>query len=81
MPVTKEVRTCCGSENNNRTSSPLDTPQINTIDNSVSAQLLVRGGSVVNGRMYLADFRLPACFFKEKTPLNTSSPSPKTSSR
>jgi len=42
----------------NRSSGPLDTPQINTIDNSVSAQLLVRGGSVVNGRIYLLRFSL-----------------------
>ena len=44
--------------NNNRTSSPLDTPQINSVDNSVSGQLLVRGGSVVNGRMYVLRFSL-----------------------
>ena len=42
----------------NRTSSPLDTPQINSVDNSVSAQLLLRGGAVVNGRMYLLRFSL-----------------------
>jgi len=42
----------------NRTSGPLDTPPINSVDNSVSGQLLVRGGSVVNGRMYLLRFSL-----------------------
>ena len=44
--------------NNNRTSGPLDTPAINSVDNSVSGQLLVRGGSVVNGRIYLLRFSL-----------------------
>jgi hypothetical protein len=36
----------------NRTPGPLDTPQINSIDNSISGQLTVRGSSVLNGRMY-----------------------------
>ena len=36
----------------NRTPGPLDTPQITSIDNSVSGQLTVHGTSVLNGRMY-----------------------------
>jgi hypothetical protein len=36
----------------NRTPGPLDTPQIVSIDNSVSGQLTVRGMAVLNGRMY-----------------------------
>jgi len=36
----------------NRTPGPLDTPQINSIDNSVSGQLTVNGTAVLNGRMY-----------------------------
>jgi hypothetical protein len=36
----------------NRTSGPLDTPQINGIDNSISGQLTVNGTAVLNGRMY-----------------------------
>ena len=36
----------------NRTSGPLDTPAIQSIDNSVSGQLLVRGVGVLNGRIY-----------------------------
>jgi hypothetical protein len=42
----------------NRTPGPLDTPQINSIDNSVSGQLTVRGSSVLNGRMYLLQYSL-----------------------
>ena len=42
----------------NRTPGPLDTPQITSIVNSVSGQLLVRGTSVLNGRMYLLQFSL-----------------------
>lgn len=42
----------------NRTSGPLDTPVIGHIDNSVSGQLLVRGSSVLNGRMYRLQFSL-----------------------
>jgi hypothetical protein len=41
---------------NNRTPGPLDTPQIAGIDNSVSRQLTVRGGAVLNGRMYQLQF-------------------------
>jgi hypothetical protein len=36
----------------NRTSGPLDTPAINDILNSISGQLMVRGQSVLNGRLY-----------------------------
>ena len=43
---------------NNRTPGPLDTPQIDSIDNSVSGQLTVRGGAVMNGRMYQLQFSL-----------------------
>ena len=43
---------------NNRTPGPLDTPQIVSIDNSVSEQLTVRGGAVLNGRMYQLQFSL-----------------------
>jgi hypothetical protein len=43
---------------NNRTPGPLDTPQINSIDNSVNGQLTVRGGAVLNGRMYQLQFSL-----------------------
>ena len=43
---------------NNRTPGPLDTPQIAGIDNSVSGQLTVRGGAVLNGRMYQLQFSL-----------------------
>ena len=43
---------------NNRTPGPLDTPQIVSIDNSVSGQLTVRGGAVINGRMYQLQFSL-----------------------
>jgi hypothetical protein len=43
---------------NNRTPGPLDTPQIVSIDNSVSGQLTVRGGAVLNGRMYQLQFSL-----------------------
>jgi hypothetical protein len=42
----------------NRTPGPLDTPRIINIDNSVSGQLLVRGTSVLNGRMYQLQFSL-----------------------
>jgi hypothetical protein len=42
----------------NRTPGPLDTPQINGIDNSVSGQLMVRGLSVLNGRMYQLQYSL-----------------------
>jgi len=42
----------------NRTPGPLDTPAINSIDNSVSGQLTVRGTSVLNGRMYQLQFSL-----------------------
>ncbi|HEY1719047.1 MAG TPA: hypothetical protein VGH42_12240 [Verrucomicrobiae bacterium] len=42
----------------NRTSGPLDTPQINSIDNSVSGQLTVRGTAVLNGRMYQLQYSL-----------------------
>ena len=42
----------------NRTPGPLDTPQITSIVNSVSGQLLVRGMSVLNGRMYQLQFSL-----------------------
>jgi hypothetical protein len=43
---------------NNRTPGPLDTPVINSIDNSVSGQLTVRGSAVLNGRMYQLQFSL-----------------------
>jgi hypothetical protein len=43
---------------NNRTPGPLDTPQIVSIDNSVSGQLTVRGGAVLNGRIYQLQFSL-----------------------
>src|SRR5271154_348043 len=43
---------------NNRTPGPLDTPQIAGIDNNVSGQLTVRGGAVINGRMYQLQFSL-----------------------
>ena len=43
---------------NNRTPGPLDTPQINSIDNSVSGQLTVRGTAVLNGRMYQLQYSL-----------------------
>jgi hypothetical protein len=43
---------------NNRTPGPLDTPQINSIDNSISGQLLVRGSAVLNGRMYQLQYSL-----------------------
>jgi hypothetical protein len=43
---------------NNRTSGPLDTPAINSIDNSVSGQLTVLGTSVLNGRMYQLRYSL-----------------------
>jgi len=43
---------------NNHTPGPLDTPQINSIDNSVSGQLTVRGTSVLNGRMYQLQYSL-----------------------
>jgi hypothetical protein len=43
---------------NNRTPGPLDTPAINSIDNSVSGQLTVRGASVLNGRMYQLQYSL-----------------------
>jgi len=43
---------------NNRTPGPLDTPPIVSIDNSVSGQLTVRGGAVLNGRMYQLQFSL-----------------------
>jgi hypothetical protein len=36
----------------NRTSGPLDTPGISSINNSVSGQLTVRGQAVLNGRLY-----------------------------
>jgi hypothetical protein len=36
----------------NRTPQPLDTPGINSIDNSVGGQLTVRGTGVLNGRLY-----------------------------
>ena len=36
----------------NRAPQPLDTPTILNIDNSVKGQLMVRGTTVVNGRMY-----------------------------
>jgi len=36
----------------NRTSGPLDTPGIISINNSVSGQLTVRGQAVLNGRLY-----------------------------
>jgi len=42
----------------NRTPGPLDTPQINSIDNSVSGQLTVRGATVLNGRMYQLQYSL-----------------------
>ena len=42
----------------NRTPGPLDTPQISSIDNSVSGQLTVRGMAVLNGRMYQIQFSL-----------------------
>src|SRR5271154_2298709 len=42
----------------NRTPGPLDTPQINGIDNSVSGQLTVNGTAVLNGRMYQLQFSL-----------------------
>ncbi|HVU08465.1 MAG TPA: fibronectin type III domain-containing protein [Verrucomicrobiae bacterium] len=42
----------------NRTPGPLDTPQIVSIDNSVSGQLTVRGGTVLNGRMYQLQYSL-----------------------
>jgi hypothetical protein len=41
----------------NRTPGPLDTPQINSIDNSISGQLTVNGAAVLNGRMYQLQFR------------------------
>jgi hypothetical protein len=44
--------------NYNRTSGPLDTPQIVSIDNSVSGQLTVRGSTVINGRMYQLQYSL-----------------------
>ncbi len=43
---------------NNRTPGPLDTPQINSIENTVSGQLTVRGTAVLNGRMYQLQFSL-----------------------
>ena len=43
---------------NNRTPAPLDTPQINSIDNSVSGQLTVHGGVVLNGRIYQLQYSL-----------------------
>jgi hypothetical protein len=42
----------------NRTPGPLDTPQINSIDNTVSGQLTVRGTAVLNGRMYQLQYSL-----------------------
>jgi hypothetical protein len=42
----------------NRTSGPLDTPQINGIDNSVGGQLTVSGTAVLNGRMYQLQYSL-----------------------
>jgi hypothetical protein len=42
----------------NRTPGPLDTPQINSIDNSVSGQLTVSGTAVLNGRMYELQYSL-----------------------
>jgi hypothetical protein len=42
----------------NRTPGPLDTPQINSIDNSVSGQLTVNGTAVLNGRMYELQYSL-----------------------
>ena len=42
----------------NRTPGPLDTPQINSIDNSVSGQLTVHGTAVLNGRMYQLQYSL-----------------------
>ena len=42
----------------NRTPGPLDTPQIVSIENNVSGQLTVRGGSVLNGRMYQLQYSL-----------------------
>ncbi len=38
----------------NHTPGPLDTPSIRDILNNISGQLLVRGQSVLNGRMYKA---------------------------
>ena len=42
----------------NRTPGPLDTPQIDSIDNSMSGQLTVHGTAVLNGRMYQLQFSL-----------------------
>jgi hypothetical protein len=42
----------------NRTPGPLDTPQIDSIDNSISGQLMVHGTAVLNGRMYQLQFSL-----------------------
>jgi len=42
----------------NRTPGPLDTPQINSIDNSVNGELTVRGAAVLNGRMYQLQYSL-----------------------
>ncbi len=42
----------------NRTPGPLDTPEINSIDNSVGGQLTVRGTAVLNGRMYELQYSL-----------------------
>jgi hypothetical protein len=42
----------------NRTPGPLDTPQINSIANSISGQLTVRGLAVLNGRMYQLQYSL-----------------------
>ncbi len=42
----------------NRTSGPLDTPFIISINNGVSGQLLVRASAVLNGRIYQARLSL-----------------------
>jgi hypothetical protein len=42
----------------NRTPGPLDTPQINSIDNSVGGQLTVSGTAVLNGPMYQLQYSL-----------------------
>jgi hypothetical protein len=42
----------------NRTPGPLDTPQINRIDNTVGGQLTVSGTAVLNGRMYQLQYSL-----------------------
>jgi hypothetical protein len=42
----------------NRTPGPLDTPQINRIDNTVGGQLTVSGRAVLNGRMYQLQYSL-----------------------